>query len=271
MKKYNDIGILGGGWLGTAIANRALASGEAIRISTTSSEKLKKLLKQGMEAYLLKVTESKIKGNLDFFEGLDVLIIALPPGLRKNPNRNYVSMIQQIINITLRSNIKKVLYTSSTSVYGHHEKAITEESELLGNTPSALQIMAAEKLLQDYNDFESCIVRLGGLIGPNRHPIRSLAGKTLSDPATPINFIHQKDAVEIILRLLEKWSDPQVFNAVTPHHPNRKTYYTHMAKLAKLPPPIFSKNGKVRGVVSTQKLIDYLDYSFLVKNLLILN
>ena len=46
---------------------------------------------------------------------------------------------------------------------------------------------------------------------------------------------------------------------------------TQMANLATLPPPIFPKNGKVHGVVSAQKLIDYLDYSFLVKNLLILN
>lgn len=266
------IGILGGGWLGTELARKALENKHIVRVTTTTPEKLNLLNNKGFNASLLKIEESGIDGNLDDFEGIDLLVITIPPGLRKNPQRNYVGIVEQIIEKIEFFKIKKVLYTSSTGVYGFQEGIITEENELLGQTTSTRQIIEVEKKLLENKNFKSCIVRLGGLMGPNRHPIHSLSGKKdLPNPQSPINLIHQQDAVAILLQIIENWKGNQVYNAVTPFHPNRKDYYTQMAKIAKLPPPTFEKKGTIRGVISAKKVVDDLNCQFIVKNLLILN
>ncbi len=269
MKK---IGILGGGWLGLALALEARKKGHQVKVTSTSQERVKLLIDEGLNTQLLNVTESAILGSLDFFKEIETLIITIPPGLRKNPQSNYVALIEQIIEKVEAYNIQKVLFTSSTSVYGFQAGIITERSELLGDSPSAQQIIKVEQKLLNNKNFEGCIVRLGGLIGPDRHPIFTLSGKkNLPNPLSPINFIHQKDAIAIVLNLVENWNENQIYNAVTPYHPNRETYYLKIAEVAQLDPPNFQKTGAVRGFVSSEKVCFELHYKFKVKNLLILN
>jgi hypothetical protein len=55
---------------------------------------------------------------------------------------------------------------------------------------------------------------------------RFLAGKeNLDNPNAPINLIHQKDCIGIIIKIAKQaWET--TFNAATPYHPSRETYYT---------------------------------------------
>jgi nucleoside-diphosphate-sugar epimerase len=263
---------MGGGWLGLAVAEKAMERNHSIKVSTTHKEKSTLLKKKGFDAAVVEVSEFDINGENDFFNDVKLLIISIPPGLRKNPNRNYIAVIEQIINKIELTGIEKVIFTSSTSVYGNQAETITEESELLGTTEAARQIIAVEKKLLEHKQFESCILRLGGLVGPNRHPIFTLSGKkNIPNPLSPINFIHQQDAVSIILHIIENWQGNQAYNAVTPFHPTRIDYYSEMAKIAALEAPAFEKSGIVRGIVSANKVIKDLNFKFLVKNLLILN
>lgn len=266
------VGVLGGGWLGSALAEKVSENGHKVKITSTTREKIDRFRQRGYEAQLLKISETEIEGKLEFFKEVDFLVITIPPGLRKNPQRNYVKLMEQIISNIQFFDIKKVLFTSSTSVYGFQENTITEESELLGNSTAAKQIIKVEQILSENKNFESCIVRLGGLIGSNRHPIFKLSGKkNLPNPLSPINFIHQKDAVAILLKIIQNWKGSQVYNAVTPFHPSRKDYYEHMAEIARVPPPTFENKGSIRGFISTKKVIVEFNCEFIVKNLLILN
>ena len=266
------VGILGAGWLGSVLAEKALKNNHTVKVSGTSPKKVSFLKDKGFNAQLLNVMEDRVSGDLSFFRDIDTLIITIPPGLRKNPTRNYVGMIEQLIEKIVRFEIKKVVYTSSTSVYGFEELTITEESEILPITNAGKQIAACEKKLLDNTAFESCIIRLGGLMGPDRHPIYSLSGKqNLPNPKSPINFIHQKDAVGIILHLTENWKGNDVYNAVAPYHPPREKYYNNISKLAKVPPPTFQKKGQIRGEISSLKLLKSTSYDFSVENLLKLN
>ena len=263
---------MGGGWLGLAVAEKAMERNHSIKVSTTHKEKSTLLKKNGFDAAVVEVSEFDINGEIDFFNDVKLLIISIPPGLRKNPDRNYIAVIEQIINKIELTGIEKVIFTSSTSVYGNQAETITEESELLGTTEAARQIIAVEKKLLEHKQFESCILRLGGLVGPNRHPIFTLSGKkNIPNPLSPINFIHQQDAVSIILHIIENWQGNQAYNAVTPFHPTRIDYYSEMAKIAALEAPAFEKCGIVRGIVSANKVRKDLNFKFLVKNLLILN
>ena len=268
----NKIGILGSGWLGSAFAEKAKKKGYVVWVTTTTKRKVKVLQNKGFHAQFLRFTKSTIEGEPDFFEDIDTMVITIPTGLRKNSKYNYVDLFEQIIEKAEFFKIQRVLFTSSTSVYGFQEGVITELSDLLGDTPSAQQIINVEQNLLKNKNFESCIVRLGGLIGPNRHPIFTLSGKkNLPNPYSPINFIHQQDAVAILLKIVENWKGNQTYNAVTPFHPTRKEYYTQMAKMAGLNTPKFKETGTIRGIISSKKVLVELNCQFTVKNLLILN
>ena len=266
------IGILGGGWLGSKLAQKGVENNHIIKVSTTTPQKVASLQNNGCTAHILTVREDSIEGDFTFFSDVDVLMITIPPGLRKNPDRNYVGMIEQVIAKAVAFKIKKVMYTSSTSVYGFQKNTITEESPTLPETVSAKQIVACENKLLSNLAFESCIIRLGGLIGPDRHPVFTLSGRqNIPNPNSPINFIHQKDAVGAMLHLALNWRGNEIFNAVAPYHPTRKEYYTQMAKLANVTPPSFEERGQIRGAISNSKLLKSANYNFFVENLLILS
>jgi nucleoside-diphosphate-sugar epimerase len=266
------IGILGCGWLGLAFAKKAVEKGYGVNATTTTPSKKQKLQPTQITPFFLKVNENEINGEDLFFNDVSTLIISIPPGLRKNANRNFDKIIGQVIAKIKGFKIKKVVFLSSTSVYGFQEEEINEESPTLGATTSAIQLLISEKMLLESEEFETCVIRMGGLIGPERHPVYSLSlKKNIPNPDSPVNFIHQRDAVDIIFKLIENWQPNEIYNAVTPFHPSRKNYYTEMASIANINPPDFLPEGTVRGKISSQKVRDEIDFTFLVDNLLILN
>ena len=107
MKK---IGILGGGWLGLALALEAKKKEHQIKVTSTSEERVKLLIDKGLNTQFLKLTELAIMGPLDFFKEIETLIITIPPGLRKNPQGNYVALVEQIIEKVEAFKIRKVLF-----------------------------------------------------------------------------------------------------------------------------------------------------------------
>lgn len=99
------------------------------------------------------------------------LIINIPPKLRGNSTENFVEKIKNLIPFIEKSGIKKVLFVSSTSVYSDEDKVVTEETIPNPDTESGKQLFKCEKLLQENSHFETTILRFGGLIGEDRHPI----------------------------------------------------------------------------------------------------
>ena len=115
----------------------------------------------------------------------------------------------------------------------------------------------------------SPILRFGGLIGEDRHPIKFLAGrKNIENPNAPINLIHQEDCIGIILEILrqtqnDKLNGNETFNAVTPFHPSRKEYYTQKAIDLNLALPEFNSESLTFGkTISSTKIETVLKYTF---------
>ena len=91
MKK---IAILGCGWLGKVLAQSLLAQGHHVRGSVTTKSHLEVLRNLGTEPFLIKLTNEAISGNLSaFLEEVDALVIAFPPGRRKDPDANYANPV----------------------------------------------------------------------------------------------------------------------------------------------------------------------------------
>lgn len=274
-----QISILGCGWLGLPLAKALLENDFSVKGSTTSVDKLSMLTNLGIQPYLINLTPTLSNGEGDetietFLEASKTLIIDIPPKLRGSEKENFVSKIRNLIPFIEKSGVENVIFISSTSVYGEDNFVVTEETEVNPDTESGKQLVQSEQLLLSNSNFKTSILRFGGLIGEDRHPIKFLAGrKNIENPNAPINLIHQEDCIGIILEILrqaqnDKLEWNQTYNAVAPFHPSRKEYYTQKAIEFNLPLPEFnSENGTFGKIISSSKIENVWGYTFAKPNL----
>ena len=265
-----QISILGCGWLGLPLAKQLVQKGYAVKGSTTSSDKIELLKNLEILPYSIIISAEEITGSTEsFLENSEVLIINIPPKLRAAEKEDFVSKIQLLIPHIEKSTILKVIFVSSTSVYADVNEVIMEDSVYEPATESGRQLLASESILKSNTSFQTTIVRFGGLIGEDRHPIRFLAGrKNIENPEAPINLIHLEDCIGIIVSIIEQDSWDQTFNAVTPFHPSRKEYYSQKAMDMNLDLPEFNSSSVSNGkMISSAKIQKILNYRFKVNEL----
>lgn len=265
-----QISILGCGWLGLPLAKSLIEKGFWVNGSTTSLEKIAVLKNEGITVFQIEVTENEIIGNLEnFLKNSAILILDIPPKLRGNQPENFVKKIKNILSFVENSSVQKVLFISSTSVYADDNSKINEETKPQPETESGKQLLEVENLLKANSNFQTTIIRFGGLIGDDRNPIHFLAGrKNIQNPDAPINIIHLKDCIGVIESVIEKNIWNETFNAVCPFHPTRKDYYTQKAIALNLPIPEFDFSNKSIGkIISSTKTETVLNYTFQKTNL----
>lgn len=270
----NKISILGCGWLGLPLAKSLLSKGYEVKGSTTSESKLEVLKNAGILPFQIQLEENQIIGTIeDFLKETDVLVIDIPPGLRReissSQEMTFVNKIKTLIPFIEKSGIQKVIFVSSTSVYGDGFPIveITEETKPNPDTESGKQLAITETLLQSNSHFKTTVIRFGGLLGDDRHPIKFLAGRTnVENPHAPVNMIEREDCIGIIEEILKQvqhdnWGE--TFNAVAPQHPTRKAYYHKKAEIFNLPLPTFAEDSESKGkIISSEKVETILGYSF---------
>jgi nucleoside-diphosphate-sugar epimerase len=271
------ISILGCGWLGLPLAKSLLAKGYEVKGSTTSVIKLDVLKNAGISPFQVQLEEHEIIGTIEnFLNETDVLLIDIPPGLRKvtstSNEMTFVNKVKTLIPFIEKSRIQKVVFVSSTSVYGDSNNfstslEVTEETKPNPDTESGKQLAITETLLQSNPYFKTTVIRFGGLLGDDRHPIKFLAGRTnVENPEAPVNMIEREDCIGIIEEILkqvqhDKWGE--TFNAVAPQHPTRKAYYHKKAEIFNLPLPTFAEDSESKGkIISSEKVETILGYSF---------
>jgi nucleoside-diphosphate-sugar epimerase len=181
----------------------------------------------------------------------------------------FVNKVKTLIPFIEKSGIQKVVFVSSTSVYGDGFPIveITEETKPNPDTESGKQLVIVETLLQSNLHFKTTVIRFGGLLGDDRHPIKFLAGRTnVENPHAPVNMIEREDCIGIIEETLKQvqydnWGE--TFNAVAPQHPTRKAYYHKKAEIFNLPLPTFAEDSESKGkIISSEKVETILGYSF---------
>ncbi|MGB8374406.1 MAG: SDR family NAD(P)-dependent oxidoreductase [Salegentibacter sp.] len=262
-----NIAILGCGWLGWPLGQSLVEKGHYVKGSTTTNNKMQKLREQQVTPYLMKVYAEGIQGDItSFLSEMEVLVINIPPGLRSNPEANFVGKIGRLIPYLEKSSVERVIFVSSTSVYADAEDfpVYTEEDSANGSSETAKQLIASEKTLAENKDFKTDILRFGGLIGPGRHPVNYLTHKSgIRNPKAPVNLIHLDDCIAIIEKIAEKEGPGEIFNAAYPKHPSKEEYYTHMAKERNLAVPEFDQNQPSLGkIISAEKVQKVLDFEF---------
>jgi nucleoside-diphosphate-sugar epimerase len=256
------ISILGCGWFGLPLGKALVEQGYKVKGSTTSALRSGELQCAGIRPYVVDLSP----GDTIIDEGLfdcDVLIIAIPPKLRKGEYSEYLSKIQLIKDNIIKFNIRKVILISSTGVYLEVDRHVDESSNIDPDTPSSRTLLEAERLLMNDPDLQTTVVRFGGLIGPGRHPGRFFAGKKdIPNGQAPVNLIHLDDCIGIIKSIIEQDAFGDIFNACAPQHPQKQIFYTKAAANAALPAPHFIDELGDWKIVDSKNLSAILNYQF---------
>lgn len=258
-----NISILGGGWLGFPLGKQ-LAKKHQVKISTTSENKLTLFSEAGLHPFLLEVPSTNKAQTNDFFSNCDILIVTIPPNRKKSEAMEYVAKMNWIILQAEKHQIKQIIYTSSTSVYDGLENEIDEKTLLKADNIRAKEIMINEKNLLKNVNLNATILRLGGLFGEERHPVKFLAKKEVNENGNePVNMLHLYDAIEAISVLIEKPIANEIYNLVYPQYDSREIYYKKAAKVLNLSLADFNivENPKNRKV-SSQKFQTAFNFNF---------
>ncbi|OIQ30923.1 MAG: hypothetical protein BM564_01550 [Bacteroidetes bacterium MedPE-SWsnd-G2] len=261
------ISVLGCGWLGFPLAKALIRVGHLVKGSTTSKDKLEQFKAHHIDGFQIALQNHGNQGDVDgFFKNASIVIVAIPPGMRRNPENNLLQQLKALIPSLKKAQVKHLIFISSTSVYRNTETMMTinEKSALSPETESGKMIASIEEFLSNQSSFTTSILRCSGLFNDSRHPIYSLEGKSnLKHPEGPVNLVHQSDVINIILKLIQSKQYGQAFNLAYPEHPTRIDYYTLKAEEQNLNPPQFLNESISLGkMISSEKVIEVLDYKF---------
>jgi len=240
-KKIGRIAILGCGWLGLPLAAKLASAGYAVNGSTRSEEKLRSIQLLGIEPFKISVDEHIEGEELAAFFDVDLLIINFPPG-RRHPDveTRHPKQVRSIVEAAQAQKVPRIIFTSSTGVYGNEAQYAIESTPLAPVRASGKALVRAEQYLQSIENVEVTILRLAGLFGGSRNPARFMAGKeNLTNGAAPVNLVHLDDVLACIEQVIEQEAFGQVFNVCADAHPSRKAFYTKQAQLQGLKPATF--------------------------------
>jgi nucleoside-diphosphate-sugar epimerase len=280
VEKPLSVGIVGCGWLGKVLAASLQAKKIPVLATSSKPENVAILNQQSIIAQKLMLpADIATLAQHDIFTQHS-LVIAITPQFRQG-RTDYADKIAQLVSAAQqRGVVERIILLSSTAVYEGLSGIVEENSELDFSTEKVKVLHAAELAVINFCK-QGIVLRLAGLVGPNRHPGKFIqAKKTLSNSSAPVNLIHQQDAVGLIksllqvnlsqLSLAQENMTGTIFNGVSDTHISKREYYQAAAKALKVDAPNVEKartNENTR-VVSGEKAKRLLSYKFVYPDLL---
>lgn len=127
MKK---VAIVGLGWLGMPLAMSLAARGWQVTGSKTTLDGVEAARMSGIESYPLRLEPELVceADDLDALLDVDALVITLP-ARRSGPGEDfYLQAMQELVDSALAYRIPRIIFTSSTSVYGDAQGVVKENT-----------------------------------------------------------------------------------------------------------------------------------------------
>ena len=104
----SNIAIAGLGWLGLPLAAQLQELGHRVKGSVTSKNKQAELRNHGLDVYQVEIAEDEIRGEIQsFLADTEILIILIPPGLRRNTGHNHALRMAQLLDATEKASVKR--------------------------------------------------------------------------------------------------------------------------------------------------------------------
>lgn len=202
------IAVLGAGYVGSALATSAASAGHAtwaVRRTAVPATG------DGVRWCCGDVTTGRIDGLPD---ALDVVAVTVAWGGSGRYADVYPPAVTHAIALAQRTGARRIVYTSSTGVYGGRDGAwVDESSPRLGEGEGNAALIHAEDLLLEAG-LPVHVLRVAGIYGPGRDPrarFRNPASLTQRG-ATWVNLAHRDDIAQALLLAAQGAVQPAVVN-----------------------------------------------------------
>lgn len=257
----NTILIVGCGWIGKKLGQHLSEKGYKVYGTTRSGQNFSGIKEHNITPIKLQLPIEKIQ-NIELPK-VDSVVISISPGRGENRN-TYPVIIRQLCGLWKDSNTQVIMY-SSTGVYGDSKGKISEGHQSPDVTSTSIICKAEGELRNAITD--SVILRLAGLYGEDRHPVKYLAGRTsISGGDAPVNLIHREDVIRATELMIGNKVRSEVINACCPIHPRKSDIYPAIAKCLGLDEPEFLEGGANDKYISSDKLTESFNFKFLHSN-----
>ena len=275
----NDLtfGIIGCGWLGTALLTKLLELNHQVKVTCQSEHSKQQLLLKTHNIEQLtfplqadRILEIEARSFKLEVLNQNIVVICIPPKFRLNSD--YPQHIQQLVHLCELHSVQHVIMISTTSIYTGLSGNVDESTPLHFSDEKVNLLYQAEQYIRGFSR-HSTILRVAGLVGDDRHPSRFMnPNKISTDAINPINLVHQKDVVNLILKAsnvsLNNNNSSQTFNVVSNTHCSKQSFYQNAAKSQNRPIPEFSSaQTQPARIVCSVKSRELLNYQYQVEDL----
>jgi len=242
--------IAGCGYVGFALARHLIRCGHTVIGLRRSQDAQQAVESAGARFLRADLTKPETLKN---FPKADWVVACPSAGQEGDYQATYLEGAQHLVASLLSDPPKKLVWVSSTGVYGQTNGAwVDEQTPPEPSTERSRILLEAEKVVLGAV-FPSVVVRLGGIYGPGRDFVESLqAGRAPIGLSSYINLIHRDDIVEALVCVMERGSAGEVYLAVDDAPVSRAAFYDWVAKEREITPAPFQP-GKRRQWELTDK------------------
>ncbi len=211
------VAILGCGYVGLELARQLIEAGHDVTGVRRSTEGLAAVEATGARAVEADVTDRE---SLAAVPDADAVVFAASSGGRDATAARevYVEGLRTAVGAFAgRENPpERLVYTSSTGVYGDHSGDWVDETTPVEPTTEKTRVLAAaEQVAREEavnQGIDGCVVRFAGLYGPERYRLE----RYIEGPVTEgfLNMLHREDAAGTVRFALEEATDEELLLAV---------------------------------------------------------
>ena len=238
--------IAGCGYVGTALGQALAARGDTpygLRRDPT-----------GLPAPILPVAaDLNDPGSLDDLPPVDAVVLTMSPGGRDTARyrTTYVDGPTTLLRVLADrgDELQRVLFTSSTAVYGERDGGWVDEASPTDPTSDTARVLVEAERTVLAGPYPATALRLGGIYGPGRTRMleRVRAGEVRCPPQVEYtNRIHRDDAAGALAHLLTVRDPDDVYLGVDSDPADRCTVYRWLADRLGVAPPSTDPGGSSR-------------------------
>jgi nucleoside-diphosphate-sugar epimerase len=254
--------IFGAGYVGSEIAQQALARGMQVTCLTRNTAKAEALRALGMKIVVADLAgtdwHSQVEGGAEF--GLNC--VSSGGGGISGYERSYLGGMKSILAWTReRGPVGTLVYTGSTSVYPQGDGKIVDELAPTDEVGERAKILEqTENLVRSGAGTRWFILRLAGIYGPERHHLleQVRAGSIAGRGEHRLNLIHRDDICAAIWAVFSAPAEikNEIFNVADDGAATKSEITAWLAARLGLPAPHFTGEPAAgRRVITPDRVI----------------
>lgn len=235
--------VVGCGYLGERVAREWLRQGNEVWVLTRSILNAQRFSGLGLKPVVGDVLDPVSLRSLPSFQTL-LYAVGFDRTGKASKRAVYVDGLKNVL-LEIREKCERLLYVSSTSVYGQNAGEFVDEfSPIAPAEENGCICRDAEAVVREIRP-DAVVLRLAGIYGPGRLLARieqlCRGERMTGNPEAWLNLIHVDDAVRAVLAAESCGSSGATYLVSDDRPLSRREYYTALAKAIGAPIPQFDE------------------------------